>query len=114
LHGGATFTNDATRGTVLSMSGNGQYVSLPAGASHMQTFMAWGKWNGGAEWQRIYDFGNGTNRYSVLTPSAPTGKLRFNISIDSIPGEQIADAPEIFPANVWTHVAAVMNDESVV
>ena len=114
LHGGATFTNDATRGTVLSLSGNGQYVNFPAGISRMQTFMAWVKWNGGAEWQRIYDFGNDTNRYSVLTPAASTGKLRFNISIDSMAGEQIADAPKSFPAGVWTHVAVVANDASVV
>ena len=114
LFGGASFTNDVTRGSVLSLSGTNQFVRFPPGLAGMQTFMAWVKWNGGAAWQRIYDFGNDTNRYSVLTPSASNGRLRFNISVNTIPGEQIADAPSPFPANVWTHVAVVMNGASVV
>jgi hypothetical protein len=113
LNGGASFVNDPTRGNVLNLSGVNQFVSFPAGLSGMQAFMAWVKWNGGAAWQRIYDFGNDTNRYTVLTPLAASGKLRFNISIDSIPGEQIVDAPAALPANVWTHVAVVMNGSSV-
>jgi arabinan endo-1,5-alpha-L-arabinosidase len=114
LNGGASFVSDPTRGNVLNFSGAGQFASFPAGLSGMQTFMAWVKWNGGGAWQRIYDFGNDTNRYTVLTPLASSGKLRFNISVDSIPGEQIVDAPSPFPSNVWTHVAVVINGTSVV
>src|SRR6185312_8163182 len=55
-----------------------------------------------------------TNRYTVLTPLGGAGRLRFNISVDSIPGEQVVDAPASFPINVWTHVAVVMNGTSVV
>ena len=83
--------------------------AFPPACLDMQTFMAWVKWNGGAEWQRIYDFGNDTNFYSVLTPEASSGDLRFNISVDSIPGEQVIDAPGPLPVGVWTHVAVVMN-----
>ncbi|MGA2747230.1 MAG: LamG-like jellyroll fold domain-containing protein [Verrucomicrobiota bacterium] len=113
LNGGASFVSDPVRGSVLSLDGLNQYVSFPPGLAAMQTFMAWVKWNGGADWQRIYDFGDDTNRYSVLTPSASTGKLRFNISIDSIPGEQIADAPSPLPTGLWTHVAVVITGASV-
>ena len=114
LNGGASFVNDLVRGSALSLSGANQFVSFPPGLAGMQTFMAWVKWNGGAAWQRIYDFGDDTNRYTVLTPLASSGKLRFNISVDSIPGEQVVDAPSPFPSNVWTHVAVVMNGSSVV
>jgi hypothetical protein len=114
LNGGANFADDPTRGRVLNLSGTNQFVSFPSGLAGMQTFMAWVKWNGGAAWQRIYDFGDDTNRYTVLTPLASSGKLRFNISLNSIPGEQIVDAPAPFPSNVWTHVAVVMNGVSVV
>jgi hypothetical protein len=114
LHGGASFVNDPIRGNVLSLSGANQYVSFPPGLAGMQTFMAWVKWNGGADWQRIYDFGNDTNSYTVLTPEASSGDLRFNISLDSIPGEQIIDAPGPLPVGVWTHVAVVMDGSSVV
>jgi arabinan endo-1,5-alpha-L-arabinosidase len=114
LQGGASFVNDPIRGSVLGLSGVNQYVSFPPGLSGMQTFMAWVNWNGGADWQRIYDFGNDTNFYSVLTPEASSGDLRFTISVDSIPGEQIIDAPGPLPVGVWTHVAVVMNGTSVV
>jgi hypothetical protein len=114
LQGGASFVSDVARGSALNLSGSGQFVSFPSGLSGMQTFIAWVKWNGGAAWQRIYDFGDDTNRYSVLTPEAANGNLRFNISINSIPGEQIVDAPFMLPSNVWTHVAVVMNGNSVV
>jgi arabinan endo-1,5-alpha-L-arabinosidase len=112
--GGASFVIDPTRGSVLNLDGTNQYVAFPSGLAGMKTFMAWVKWNGGAAWQRIYDFGNDTNRYTVLTPLASSGTLRFNISVDSIPGEQVVDAPAALPANVWTHVAVVMNGTTVV
>jgi Concanavalin A-like lectin/glucanases superfamily len=116
LNGGASIVNDATRGNVLNLSGSGQFVSLPAGVSKMQTFMAWVKWNGGGAWQRIFDFGNDTVRYAVLTPSAANGKLRFNISLNSnVAGaEQIADAPWALPTNVWTHVAVTMDGDRAI
>jgi concanavalin A-like lectin/glucanase superfamily protein len=112
LNGGASFVNDAVRGNVLNLSGVNQFVSLPRGASAIQTFMGWVMWNGGAAWQRIFDFGNDTNRYTVLTPAAADGKLRFNISVNSIAGEQVAEAPGGLPVGVWTHVAVVLNGAS--
>ena len=114
LNGGASFTNDPVRGNVLNLSGANQFVSLPAGITGLETFMGWVKWNGGGAWQRIFDFGNDTNHYTVLTPSAANGKFRFNISLNSIPGEQIVDAPAALPVGVWTHVAVVMDGKGVV
>ena len=114
LNGGASIQYDATRGNVLSLSGSSQFVSLPPGVANMQTFMAWVKWNGGGAWQRIFDFGNDTTRYTVLTPSAANGKFRFNITINSTAGEQIADAPSPLPVGVWTHVAMTTDGSSVI
>ncbi len=116
LNGGASIVNDVTRGNVLNLSGSSQFVSLPAGVSKMQTFMAWVKWNGGGAWQRIFDFGNDTTRYAVLTPSDANGKLRSNISLNSnVAGaEQITDAPSPLPTNVWTHIAVTMDGSRVV
>lgn len=109
LQGGASIQNDATRGNVLNLSGSNQYVSLPSDAGDILTFTAWVKWNGGAAWQRILDFGSSTTRYFVLTPSAANGKLRCNISLSGIAGEQILDAPGPLPIGVWTHVAVVLD-----
>lgn len=114
LKGGASFVNDPVRGNVLNLSGANQYVAFPPGIAGLQTFMAWVKWNGGAAWQRIFDFGNDTTHYTVLTPSASNGKLRFNISLNGIPGEQIIDAPAALPVGVWTQVAVTMDGNAVV
>src|SRR5262249_51138904 len=76
--------------------------------------MAWVKWNGGAAWQRVFDFGNNTQHYAMLTPSAANGKLRANISLNSIPGEQIADAPAALPVGIWTQVAVTMDGNRMV
>ncbi len=111
LNGGASIQSDPTRGNVLNLSGANQYVSLPPPAGSILTFMAWVKWNGGAAWQRILDFGNDTTRYCVLTPSAANGKLRFNITVNGTVGEQIMDAPGPLPIGEWTHVAVVLDGE---
>jgi len=114
LNGGASFVSDPVRGNVLNLSGTSQYVAFPPGIAAMQTFMAWVKWNGGAAWQRIFYFGNDTTHYTALTPAANNGKLRFNISLNGIPGEQIVDTPSALSIGVWTHVAVTMDGSSVV
>jgi arabinan endo-1,5-alpha-L-arabinosidase len=109
LNGGASFTNDPTRGSVLNLSGSAQFASFPPGAAGFQTLMAWVKWNGGGNWQRVFDFGNDTTTYSALTPSAANGKLRFNITVNGIGGEQVIDGPGALPVGVWTHVAVTLD-----
>ena len=49
LQGGASFVSDLARGNVLNLNGTNQFVSLPVGLVGMKTFMAWVKWNGGAD-----------------------------------------------------------------
>ncbi len=109
LEGGASIQTDATRGRVLNLSGSSQFVQLPTGVGFARTFSATVKWNGGAAWQRIFDFGQGTNSYFFLTPSAVSGKLRFAITINGNASEQIMEGPTALPTNVWTHVAVTMN-----
>ena len=111
LNGGASIVNDAGRGSVLNLSGGGQFVALPPAAGNFQTFMAWVKWNGGAAWQRIFDFGNDTMRYGALTPSAANGKLGCNITVNSTAGELVMEAPGPLPVGVWTHVAVVLDGQ---
>ena len=42
---------------------------VPAVAGVAFSFAAWIRWNGGANWQRIFDFGNSTTHYMFLTPN---------------------------------------------
>jgi hypothetical protein len=58
-------------------------------------------WNGGGDWQRIFDFGNNDNQgtgltYAMLTPRSYQGVLRFAINSGS--GES---------ATVWTNALAI-------
>ena len=106
LQNGASIFNDPLLGDSLVLNGTNQFVTLPDGAANAQTFAAVFKWNGGAAWQRVFDFGSGTNSYVFLTPLASTGYPRFTITSAGIGGEQHLDGTSAMPVNVWTHVAA--------
>ena len=80
LQNGASIFNDPLLGDVLTLNGTNQFVKLPGGAANGRTFAAVFKWNGGAAWQHVFDFGSGTNSYAFLTPLAASGNLRFTIS----------------------------------
>jgi hypothetical protein len=109
LENGATITNEPGRGNVLNLDGVSQYVLLPEPVANASTFATWAKWNGGADWQRIFDFGTGTTNYLFLTPQANNGKLRFAITLDSNGAEQTIDAPSAMPTNSWCHVAVTLD-----
>jgi hypothetical protein len=109
LKNGAVITNEPARGNVLSLDGISQYAVLADPVANASTFCAWVKWNGGAAWQRIFDFGNGTTNYMFLTPAASDGNLRFAITTGGNAAEQIIEAPMPLPTNSWCHVAVTLD-----
>jgi Glycosyl hydrolases family 43/Concanavalin A-like lectin/glucanases superfamily len=110
LQRGAVVTNETGRGKVLSLDGVTNYVALRFPVANASTFAAWVKWNGGNDWQRIFDFGNGTSKYLFLSPRAGVGgKLHFAITTSSTGGEQIIDGPAAFPTGSWSHVAVTLD-----
>ena len=46
-------------GGVLNLNGVNNYALLADSVANCSTISAWVKWNGGAAWQRIFDFGTG-------------------------------------------------------
>jgi hypothetical protein len=110
LQNGATVTNDPDLGNALTLNGVSQYALLPDPVANASTLAGWVKWNGGANWQRIFDFGNGTGTYFFLTPQASsTGKMRFAITTSGNNNEQRMDAPTALPTNSWCHVAVTLD-----
>jgi hypothetical protein len=106
LQNGAYVHNDPLLGDVLVFNGTNQFVDLPDGAANGCTLTAVFKWNGGADWQRILDFGRGTNKYAFLTPrNGATGKIRFAITSSGPGGEQVLDGTGAAPIGAWTQVA---------
>jgi len=109
LENGAVITNEPGFGSVLNLNGTSQYALLPIPVANASSFAAWVKWNGGATWQRIFDFGTGTTNYLFLTPRASSGNMRFAITINGNGAEQTIEAPFALPTNSWCHVAVTLD-----
>ncbi len=112
LKGGAKFgAGKNLRGVVLSgNSTSADHVQLSSkiGDSTDFTFGAWIYWNGGSSWQRVFDLGNGTNKFMFLTPAAgDSGNLRFAIKNGG--GEQQLNHSASVPIKTWTHVAVTIS-----
>lgn len=94
-----------------------QHVDLPDGlVSGLTdaTFEIWSTWRGGSEWQRLFDFGDQTGSmngrsYLFLTPVSNGGVARAVFRKPST-AEVIASDTALFPANVPSHAAVVVDD----
>lgn len=108
---GATGYTDGKVGQAIELNGTDSYVTLPAadnkGAADNITIAAWVYWNGGSQWQRIFDFGNNTNQYLFLSPRSGSNTLRFAIKNGG--GEQFVETGQLTP-NQWMHVAVTLGD----
>jgi fibronectin type 3 domain-containing protein len=94
-------------GQALSLDGVDDYVTLPAGAASYReiSISTWVYWNGGANWQRIFDFGNSTSSYLMLTPNSGGG-MRFTISHGGV--EQQLNTTAL-PTGRWMHLAVTLS-----
>ena len=105
---GATFSSGVT-GNAATMNGKGQYVRLPAGiVSTLIDFSiaAWVRVNVSQPFDRLFDFGSGTNQYMYFTPSSP-GR-GFGISINTPNAEQDVYETTALPSGRWQHVAITL------
>jgi hypothetical protein len=95
-------------GSALSFDGTDDYLELPSrmGDSTDFSFAGWVKWGGGANWQRIFDFGTGTNAFLFLSPKAGSNVLRFTIKNGG--AEQQLNHNAALPVGTWTHVAVTL------
>ena len=109
-------TGHNSQATAIALDGTNSYVQLPANIAEGSafTFAAWVYWNGGGNWQRIFDFGNpamsqsGPSQYMFLTPGSGSGTLRFAINSGS--GEQIVERSGAMASGVWQHVAVTLSN----
>lgn len=94
-------TGRLTRG--IQLEGADDYLTLPAAAADSQdiTVAAWVLWNGGGQYQRIFDFGNSTSQYFYLSPNSG-GNLRFAIKNGST--EQQVNSASLATGQ-WVHLA---------
>lgn len=94
-------------GSAIALDGTTDYLQLAPrlGDTADWSFAGWVCWNGGGNWQRIFDFGEDTSHYLFLTPRSGAGTLRFAINRGD--GEQQLNAAALVPG-VWTHLAVTL------
>ncbi|MGI9177300.1 MAG: LamG-like jellyroll fold domain-containing protein, partial [Pirellulales bacterium] len=94
------------QGQALQFDGVNSFVQLPAdiATGTAFSFAGWVYRDGGGNWQRIFDFGNGTSSYMFLTASNGS-KLRFAIKNGG--AEQIVETNAIATGQ-WAHVAVTL------
>ncbi len=97
----------------LDLDGTDDYVDLPISSLLRSlrncTLSTWVNWSGtGGAWQRIFDFGSGTNINMFLTPNTGGNLLRFAITISGYTNEDQTTSLTGMPIG-WHHVAVVIN-----
>jgi hypothetical protein len=95
----------------LSLNGTSAYCALPADVVKDLsdfTVSAWVYWNAARTWDRVFDFGDDTHRYMMLTARGANGLARFAISLGGREGECYVDSNAALPRVAWTHVAVTL------
>jgi len=100
-------------GPSIVLDGTNSYLQLPptVASNNALSCAAWVYWNGGANWQRIFDFGSDTAHYLFLTPSSGSSTLRFAIKNNG--GEQIVETSRL-PIGQWIHLAVTLSGNTVI
>jgi len=96
----------------LNLSGTNNYIQLPYEVADMaeMTICTWVFWrNSSSAWQRIFDFGNGTNQYMFLSPSNGS-QMRFAIKNG---GDEQTLSTSRLGSTAWHHVAVTLGKDSV-
>jgi hypothetical protein len=101
-------------GLAIDLDGVDDYVQLPAGTGLAKdiTVATWVNWDGGGNWQRIFDFGSGIHQNMFLTPSSGGGTMRlaFKDSITGTDTEQQINTT-VLPTAQWVHLAVVLKGD---
>ena len=111
VNGTATYNGARVGTNSFVFDGSTRHVNLPSTIANFNqlTVATWVYWNGGAVWQRIFDFGNGTDQYLFLSPAASGAGLRFAIKNGG--AEQVLNAPALATGQ-WVHVAVTLGASS--
>ena len=106
--GSPTYTTGKV-GRAINLDGSNDLVTLPDGIADTEdiTITAWVNWDGGSNWQRIFDFGTSTDQYLFLTPTNGS-VMRF--AIKNCGSEQVVDTTPLSTGQ-WVHLAVVLKGD---
>lgn len=89
---------------------NNNYLQLPYTIANSDeiTIALWTKWtNTSSGWQRLFDFGNGTDQYIFLTPS---NNSNMRLALKNGDDEQQVTYKTKMPANSWQHITVTIGN----
>jgi|GEM_PF-2975180 len=103
----------SSQNNALSFDGVDDQVTLPTGiVSTLNDFTieGWVYWKGGGNWQRVFDFGTGTNTNMFLTVNnQDNGNPRFALTTAGTSGEQQITSNIALTPNRWNHIAVTLS-----
>ncbi|MCA9239119.1 MAG: RICIN domain-containing protein [Planctomycetales bacterium] len=113
--GGPSYTTgpDGSPSSAIQLDGANDYVQLPSGIASSSdiSVSTWVKWDGGSDWQRIFDFGNDTTSNMFLTPRSGNNTMRFGITQDGGFGEQVLETDPL-PTGEWVHLTLTLGGQT--
>ncbi|MBQ8540321.1 MAG: S-layer homology domain-containing protein [Clostridia bacterium] len=111
-----TYFDEGIKGKSVWFNGGTSYVKMPDDINKGvtdYTFSAWLKMTGLSKgWQRIFDFGTGTDNYVYFGIPSDTKNLRVAYKINGS-DEWNFDAEGVTKLNEWMHVAVVQEGKLV-
>lgn len=104
------YREDHKSGSKSLLLSNDNYLQLPyeVACTDELTIAMWVKWTKSTAWQRIFDFGNGSENYMFLTPN--TGSV-MRFAIKNGGNEQQVNCKSKLPMNQWKHVAVTIGKD---
>lgn len=112
-HLAPVYTNGPHDGEkALNLGYGTSYVQLPYEVADCDelTISMWVNWrNSTNRWQRIFDFGSGTDRYIFLTPANGNNVMR--LALKNGGDEQVLDCTARLPLIQWKHVTVTLGRE---
>jgi hypothetical protein len=116
---GATLTGQGQ----ISFNGSNQYINLPNGlvsASNDATIEAWLTWKGGADWQRVFDFGSSDSgegargagvTFLYLVARSEYGVMQASYGLTGATAETTVNGTAPLPVGILTHLAVVVDSQ---
>ena len=116
-NGGVSFVNDPIRGQVLKLDGDSGFVHLPLGLLENvdeATITCYFNWSGGANWQRVYSFGNALPNVRTLYLSPNDGSGKLHITLGGPYGKWTDLSPRTIQPDIWYFAAFVKKTDSLI
>jgi fibronectin type 3 domain-containing protein len=117
FNGTATGSPTYARGRLglgaVSLEGTASSVKLPVNTASYEeiTVAAFVYWNGGNQWQRVFDFGTGTTSYFFLTPRSGSNTTRCAIRLNN--GSEYQVNTTQLASGQWVHLAVTLSANSL-